>query len=231
MEYKRVLLKLSGEAIKNKRDGIVDFDYVLKICKSIASIKDRKTSVAIVVGGGNIWRGRQNSYIDSSSSDKIGILGTSINALILKSAFDKLGIKSCLFNSFEAKNIMEKTPNDEEFIKLSRDNIIIFGGGTGNVGCSTDTASALNAIKLKSDLIVKLTNVDGIYNKDPHIYNDALKYSEITFEEAINKNLNVMDIDSMKLSRENNIKILVTNINSLFDIDKMISTKAYSIIK
>ena len=220
MEYKRVLLKLSGEAIKNKRDGIVDFDYVLKICKSIASIKDRKTSVAIVVGGGNIWRGRQNSYIDSSSSDKIGILGTSINALILKSAFDKL-----------AKNIMEKTPNDEELIKLSRDNIIIFGGGTGNVGCSTDTASILNAIKLKSDLIVKLTNVDGIYNKDPHIYNDALKYNEITFEEAINKNLNVMDINSIKLSKENNIKILVTNINSLFDIDKMISTKAYSIIK
>ena len=219
MEYKRVLLKLSGEAIKNKRDGIVDFDYVLKICKSIASIKDRKTSVAIVVGGGNIWRGRQNSYIDSSSSDKIGILGTSINALILKSAFDKLGIKSCLFNSFEAKNIMEKTPSDEELIKLSRDNIIIFGGGTGHVGCSTD------------DLIVKLTNVDGIYNKDPHIYNDALKYNEITFEEAINKNLNVMDINSIKLSRENNIKILVTNINSLFDIDKMISTKAYSIIK
>ena len=183
------------------------------------------------MGGGNIWRGRQNSYIDSSSSDKIGILGTSINALILKSAFDKLGVKSCLFNSFEAKNIMEKTPNDEELIKLSRDNIIIFGGGTGNVGCSTDTASALNAIKLKSDLIVKLTNVDGIYNKDPHIYNDALKYNEITFEEAINKNLNVMDIDSMKLSSENNIKILVTNINSLFDIDKMISTKAYSTIK
>ena len=231
MEYKRVLLKLSGEAIKNKKDGIVDFDYVLKLCKSIASIKDRKTSVAIVVGGGNIWRGRQNSYIDSSSSDKIGILGTSINALILKSAFDKLGIKSCLFNSFEAKNIMEKTPNDEELIKLSRNNIIIFGGGTGNVGCSTDTASILNAIKLKSDLIVKLTNVDGIYNKDPHIYNDALKYNEITFEEAINKNLNVMDINSIKLSRENNIKILVTNINSLFDIYKMISTKAYSIIK
>ena len=126
---------------------------------------------------------------------------------------------------------MEKTPNDEELIKLSRDNIIIFGGGTGYVGCSTDTASILNAIKLKSDLIVKLTNVDGIYNKDPHIYNDALKYNEITFEEAINKNLNVMDINSIKLSKENNIKILVTNINSLFDIDKMISTKAYSIIK
>lgn len=99
------------------------------------------------------------------------------------------------------------------------------------MGCSTDTASILNAIKLKSDLIVKLTNVDGIYNKDPHIYNDALKYNEITFEEAINKNLNVMDINSIKLSKENNIKILVTNINSLFDIDKMISTKAYSIIK
>ena len=99
------------------------------------------------------------------------------------------------------------------------------------MGCSTDTASVLNAIKLKSDLIVKLTNVDGIYNKDPHIYNDALKYNEITFEEAINKNLNVMDINSIKLSKENNIKILVTNINSLFDIDKMISTKAYSIIK
>lgn len=231
MEYKRILLKLSGEAIKNKKDGIVDFDYVLELCNRIASIKKKGISVAIVVGGGNIWRGRQNSYIDSSSSDKIGILGTSINALILKSAFDKLEVKSHLFNSFEAKNIMEKAPSSEKLIKLSKEGIIIFGGGTGNVGCSTDTAAAMNAVNLKSDLIVKLTNVDGIYNKDPHIYKDALKYDEISFEEAIDKNLNVMDINSMKLSKANNIKILVTNINSLFDIDKMISNKAYSIIK
>lgn len=230
MEYKRILLKLSGEALKNNKNGIVDFDYVLKLCEGITSLRNKGVSIGIVVGGGNIWRGRDNTYIDSSSSDKIGILATSMNALILKSAFDKLNVEAVLYNSFEAKNILEETPSEEELVRLS-DNIIIFGGGTGNVGCSTDKSAFNKAKEMKADIIIKLTNVDGIYNKDPNIYEDAVKYDEITYEEVIDKNLHVMDLDAIKLCMENDINILVTNINYLFDIESLEKNKSYSIIK
>lgn len=230
MKYKRILLKLSGEALKNNKNGIVDFDYVLNLCRSIASLKNNGVSIGIVVGGGNIWRGRDNTYIDSSSSDKIGILATSMNALILKSAFDKLNVESVLYNSFEAKNILEVTPVGDELTKFNN-NIIIFGGGTGNVGCSTDKAAANKAKDMQADIIIKLTNVDGIYNKDPNLYKDAVKYDEITYKEVIDNNLHVMDLDAIKLCMENDINILVTNINYLFDIESLEKNKSYSIIK
>ena len=231
MEYKRVLLKLSGEALKNGKDDIVDFDYVLKLCNEISKLNKKFISIGIVVGGGNIWRGRENTYIDSESSDRIGILGTSINALILKSAFDKLKINACVYNSFDAKNIIDKVPSKEKLSILNKENIIIFGGGTGKVGCSTDTAAALYANLIDADVIIKLTNVDGIYNMDPNKYTNAKKYDNISFDDVIDKDLSVMDLSAIKICRDNNIEILVTNINSLFNVEDAISKKSYSIVK
>lgn len=231
MKYKKVLLKLSGEALKNDNLDIVDFEYVLKLCNEISKLNEKKVSIGIVVGGGNIWRGRENTYINSQLSDKIGILGTSINALILKSAFDKLKINACVFNSFEAKNIIDKTPNKEKLSALIKENIIIFGGGTGEVGCSTDTAAAMCAKLIEADAIIKLTKVDGIYNTDPNKCKNAIKYDEISFDDVINNNLGVMDIDAIKICKDNNIEILVTSINSLFNIEDAISKKYYSVIR
>lgn len=231
MKYKRILLKISGEALKgNIEKGIVDFDYVLNLCKAISNLGEN-VKIGIVVGGGNIWRGRQNTYIDSNTSDTIGIFGTSINALILKAAFDKLEVSACLFNSFKAESLIEKIPPKEVLIKELEKNILIFGGGTGYVGCSTDTASANMAVQMNADAIIKLTNVDGIYNKDPNVYSDAIKYDKITFEEVIKKNLKVMDIESIEICQKNNIDIIVTNINTLFNLDNFMSEKNYSILK
>ena len=220
MKYNKILLKLSGEALKNKSSDIIDFNYILMLCKKIQEYKEYGLSIGIVVGGGNIWRGRDNTYIDNSLSDKIGILSTTINSLVLKACFDSIGANSVLFNSSNIEKIVEKIPEEDKLSKIYNDNIIIFGGGTGDVGCSTDTAAALLAKKINSDIIVKLTNVDGIYDKDPKVYKDAKKYKKISFDEVIDKKLNFMDLESIKLCSNNDIRILVMNIK---EIDKLIN--------
>ena len=220
--YNRILIKLSGEALKNNKSEIIDFEYIKDICKKISKLAKNK-KIGIVVGGGNIWRGRNNTYIDSVLSDKVGILGTTMNSLIIHSTFDKLSIDSISLNSFEAANIVKKST--KKLIKDSFDlnKIIVFGGGTGNVGCSTDTASAQKAIDMDADLLIKLTNVDGVYDKDPDEFKDAKKYDTVTFDEAISKELKVMDLDSLKLCRDSKIPILVMNIKDLDMISDIIN--------
>lgn len=229
---KRILLKLSGEVLKNNSNGIIDFNYCLSICNKIKKLHDAGFSIGIVVGGGNIWRGRQNTYIDSSLSDKVGILSTTINSLILNATFKELGVDSIVLNSLEIENIIDKVDSDKLHTNIEKKKIIIFGGGTGEVGCSTDTAAALRAKDIDADYIVKLTNVDGVYDKDPKVYSDAKKYDEITFDKVLEKDLKVMDREAFIICKENNIPIIVVNINDLEKIEDLLIRKTIgSLIK
>jgi len=212
---KRILLKLSGEALKNKSTGIIDFKYCLALCTKIKNLSNNGFFIGIVVGGGNIWRGKSNTYIDSLLSDQVGILSTTINSLILNATFKELNVDSIVLNSFEIEKIVDRLEIKALNSYIEQNKIIIFGGGTGRVGCSTDTAAALRAKDINADFIVKLTNVDGVYNKDPKIYVDAEKYDIISFNEALQKNLNIMDREAFVICKENNIPIVVMNINKL----------------
>ena len=222
MKEKRVLLKLSGEALKNNKDGIIDIEYIGSICKKIKKLWSLDYEISIVIGGGNIWRGRDNLYIDSTLSDKIGILSTTINGMILHSVFKKLDINSVLLNAFDIENIASKSTEKEIKNAIKNKDIIIFSGGTGHVGCSTDTAAALRIIDIDSDILIKLTNVDGVYDKDPKKYKDAVKFEMLTYDEVIEKNLKVMDLNSIVLCKNNKKKILVLDIKELENLDQIL---------
>lgn len=222
MKYKRILLKLSGEAIRNGKDEIIDFDYLKEICKKIENVREKGFELAIVIGGGNIWRGRNNACIDIDSSDNIGLIGTTINALAVNAVFNSIGVDSSVVNAFEVENIL-KCNNKENLKELLEKKIIVFGGGTGHGGCSTDTAASKRAIEIDADAIVKITNVDGVYDKDPNKYNDAIMYGKLSFQEAIDKNLKVMDKLSMEMCRDSKIPIIVMNINKLGELDKVLN--------
>ena len=214
MKYKRVLLKLSGEALKNGKDAIIDFDYVKEVCQKIKACSDLGFQFGIVVGGGNVWRGRNDACIDIESSDTIGLLGTTINALSVNAVLNSINADSCIVNAFEVENLIsrDKECNVSELIN---DKIIVFGGGTGRGGCSTDTAASNRAVEINADAIIKITNVDGVYDKDPNKYEDAVMYKNVSFDEAISKELKVLDLQAMIKCRDNNIPIIVININIL----------------
>lgn len=222
MENKRVLLKLSGEGLKNGNDKIIDFEYLKQVCLNIKKLQDLGYEIGIVIGGGNIWRGRDNTYIDSVLSDKIGIMSTTMNSLILSATFKAINSKAIALNAFDIEEIVSKADEITIDENLKNNNIVIFGGGTGKPGCSTDTAAALRAIDMKADMLIKVTKVDGVYDSDPKVNENAKKYDKVSFDEVIEKELNVMDIPAVKLCKENNISIFVMNINRLSDLSKML---------
>ena len=221
MKYKRVLLKLSGEALKNKKDAIIDFEYVKEICLKIKNAHNLGYEFGIVSGGGNVWRGRNTSCISIEEADIIGLLGTTINAVAISAVFNSIGSKSQVVNAFDIENLINK--NASNINELLKQNIIVFGGGTGKGGCSTDTAAALRAVEMNTDAIVKITNVDGLYDKDPNKYENAIMYNEVSFDEVIDKKLQVMDLESIKICKENKIPIIITNMNRLDQLDKILS--------
>ena len=223
MENKKLLLKLSGEALKNGKDGIIDFDYLKDVCSKIKKLQDLGYSIGIVIGGGNIWRGRDNTYINSELSDKIGIMSTTMNSLILQATFKEVGADAEALNAFEAEGIVLKATSETISSRVHNSTIIIFGGGTGKVGCSTDTAAALRAIDMTADMLVKVTKVDGVYDSDPMTNSNAKKYDKVSFDEVIEKELKVMDIPAVELCKNNNIPIFVMNINRLDELDSMLN--------
>jgi len=231
MEFKRILFKLSGESLKNEKQNICDFDYMLDVCSKIGNISKLGYDIGIVVGGGNIWRGRDNAYIDPTMSDQIGILSTTINSIILNAIFKELGFASKVFNSSKIDNIVDKCSVEDIEKELKNKKILIFGGGTGVVGCSTDTAASQRAIDMKSDIIIKLTNVDGVYDSDPKVNKNAKLYKKLTYDEVIDKDLNVMDKGSIIMCKENKIPIIVMNINKLSSIDKIFNLEEGTIVE
>lgn len=213
LKYKRVLLKLSGEALAGTDVKGINFDRVLEICREVKEVSDLGVQVAIVVGGGNFWRGKSNQQMDRCTSDYIGMLGTTMNALALGDAFKQLGADVRVQTGVEMRQIAEFYIKDKADIDLNKGRIVIFGCGTGLPFFSTDTAAALRSAEINADVVLKATKVDGIYTADPKVDENATLIEETTYMEVLNKKLNVMDATATTLCMDNHIPIRVFNIN------------------
>lgn len=225
MKYKRILLKLSGESLAGSKGTGIDFEKVLETCKEIKEVAQKGLEVAIVVGGGNFWRGRSNQQMDRCTSDYIGMLGTTMNALAIGDAFKQLGQDVRVQTGVEMRQIAEFFIKDRALKHLSNNRVVVFGCGTGSPFFSTDTAAALRAAEINADALLKATNVDGVYDKDPKKHDDAKKYDEITYLEVLNKKLNVMDTTATSLCMDNNIPIIVFDINKHGNLEKVVNGK------
>ena len=225
MKYKRILIKLSGESLAGDKKTGIDFDKVLEICSEIKEIAVKGVEVAIVVGGGNFWRGRSNQQMDRCISDYIGMLGTTMNALAIGDAFKQLNQDVRVQTGVEMRQIAEYYIKDRAIKHLTKNRVVVFGCGTGSPFFSTDTAAALRAAEIGAEAVLKATNVDGIYTKDPKKYDDAEKIDRITYLEVLNKKLNVMDTTATSLCMDNNIPIIVFDINEKGNLKKLIDGK------
>lgn len=225
MKYKRILLKLSGESLSGSKGTGIDFEKVLDVCREIAEVAAKGIEVAIVVGGGNFWRGRSNQQMDRCTSDYIGMLGTTMNALAIGDAFKQLGQPVRVQTGVEMRQIAEYYIKDRAIKHLTNKRVVVFGCGTGSPFFSTDTAAALRAAEISADAVLKATNVDGIYTKDPKKHEDAEKITEITYMEVLNKKLNVMDTTATTLCMNNNIPIIVFDINEKGNLKKVVEGK------
>ena len=222
MKYKRILLKLSGEVLSGDKGTGIDFDKTLEFAREIKEGVELGAEIAIVVGGGNFWRGKSNEYMDRATSDYIGMLGTVMNALALGDAFKQIGVPVRVQTGVEMRQIAEFYIKDRAIRHLEKGRVVIFGCGPGSPFFSTDTASALRAAEINADVLIKATKVDGVYDKDPKKYEDAVKFDEITYIDVLNKKLNVMDSTAISLCMEENIPIKVFNILEKGNLRKVI---------
>ena len=211
--YKRILLKLSGEVLAGKQGHGIDFDTVQEICKWVNACSKLGVQIGLVVGGGNFWRGRSSGNMDRTRADHIGMLATAINALALADALEQYGLEVRVQTAIEMRQVAEPYIRNRAIRHLEKGRVVIFGCGTGNPFFSTDTAAALRAAEIDADIIFKATNVDGVYDKDPNKYADAVKYDTLTHTEVLSKGLAVMDSTAASLCRDNNIPILVFNLS------------------
>ena len=223
MKYNRILIKLSGEALAGDNGFGIDFERVLDVCREIKEINEEGSQVAIVVGGGNFWRGRSNTMMDRCTSDYIGMLGTTMNALALGDAFKQLEVDVRVQTGVEMRQIAEYYIKDRAIKHLNLGRVVVFGCGTGSPFFSTDTAAALRAAEIEADCLIKATNVDGVYDKDPKKYDDATKIDEISYMDVLNKNIKVMDSTAMTLCMDNDIPIVVFDINKKGDLKKVVN--------
>lgn len=208
-KYKRVLLKLSGEALAGDKKFGFDEDTILSICKAIKECADLGVEIGIVVGGGNFWRGRSSGKMARTKADHIGMLATAMNAIAVSDMLDQLGVTTRVQTAIPMQTVAEPYIRDRAVRHLEKGRVVIFGCGSGNPFFSTDTAAALRAAEIEADIILKASVVDGVYNKDPHVYNDAVKYDTITYGEVLEKGLKVMDGAAAALCRDNKMPILV----------------------
>ena len=225
MKFRRVLVKLSGEALAKKEGYGIDFDKVLDVAREIKEIADLGIEIAIVVGGGNFWRGRSNQEMDRCTSDYIGMLGTTMNALALGDAFKQLGQQVRVQTGVEMRQIAEYYIKDRAIKHLNNKRIVIFGCGTGSPFFSTDTAAALRAAEIDANVLIKATNVDAIYDKDPKKHKNAKKIEHLTYMDVLNKGINIMDSTATTLCMDNNIPILVMDINIKGNLKKVVEGK------
>lgn len=209
LKYKRILLKLSGEALGGTEGKGIDFNTVLDICKDVKEIADAGVQVGIVVGGGNFWRGRSNTNMDRITSDYIGMLATTMNALAIADALHQLGSEARVQTGIEMRQIAEFYIRNRAVRHLEKGRITVFGCGTGSPFFSTDTASALRAAEIDAEVIIKGTNVDGVYTADPKKDKNAVKLDNITYIDVLNKELHVMDSTATSLCMDNEIPIIV----------------------
>lgn len=211
-KYKRVLLKISGEVLAGGNGHGIDFNTVNKVCASVKDMADMGVEIGLVVGGGNFWRGRSSGNMDRTRADHIGMLATVMNSLALADSLEQMGVAVRVQTAIAMQQIAEPYIRNRATRHLEKGRVVIFGCGTGNPFFSTDTAAALRAAEIDADIIFKATNVDGIYDKDPNRYSDAIKYDVITHGDILSKGLAVMDSTAASLCRDNNIPILVFNL-------------------
>ena len=224
MKYKRVLLKLSGEALMGDKlfgiDNIRIAQYATEIKKLYGHVE-----LAIVIGGGNIFRGVQaeKGGMDRTQGDYMGMLATMINSMALQAALEKENMHTRLVSAIEMREIAEPFIKRRATRHLEKGRVVIFGAGTGNPYFTTDSAAALRAIEMQADVILKGTRVDGIYSADPEKEPDAVKYDTITFDEAYNKGLSIMDMTAFTLCKENNVPIIVFDMNTKGNLEKVVN--------
>ena len=222
--YKRILLKLSGEALMGDQEFGIDPNVITSYARQIRDVVNLGVEVAVVIGGGNIFRGLSGEEIgiDRVIGDHMGMLATMINSLALQNAIEKLGIPTRVQSGIEMPKVAEPFIKRRAQRHLEKGRVVIFGAGTGNPYFTTDTAAVLRAVEINADVVIKATKVDGIYDKDPVKYSDAVKYETVTYTEVLNKNLKVMDAAAISLCRDNKLPLIVFNSLVEGNIEKVV---------
>jgi uridylate kinase len=225
MQYKRILLKLSGEALMGNRSHGIDPERISDYAKEIKTAVDKGIEIAIVIGGGNIYRGVAgvSNGIDRVQGDYMGMLATIINGLALQSAIESEGIQTRLLTAIKMEQVAEPYIKRKAVRHLEKGRVVIFSGGTGNPFFTTDTAAVLRAAEINADVILKGTRVDGIYSADPEKNKDAVKYDQITYKEVMSKGLKIMDMTAFALSDDNKLPIVVFDMNTKGNLNRLLS--------
>lgn len=221
-KYKRVLLKLSGESLAGEEKKGINFDIVESFCNAIKKCVDDGVQVAIVVGGGNFWRGRSSGKMDRTRADHMGMLATAINALGVGDTLEQAGVDVRVMTAISMPQVAEPYIRNRAVRHLEKGRVVIFGCGTGNPFFSTDTAAALRAVEIDADIIMKATMVDGVYDSDPKKNPDAKRYDRVSFDEVLSKNLAVMDSTAASLCKDNDMPILVFSVDEPMNIYKAV---------
>ncbi|HEX2899144.1 MAG TPA: UMP kinase [Bacteroidia bacterium] len=224
MKYKRILLKLSGEALMGDKSFGINTETLLTYARQIKEVSDLGIEVAVVIGGGNIFRGIQleEGGMDRAQGDYMGMLATVINAMALQDALENLGAKTRVMSALEIKAVCEPYIRRRAIRHLEKRRIVILGAGTGNPYFTTDTAAALRSIEIEADVVLKGTKVDGVYSADPEKDPTALKFDAVSFHDVLSKRLNVMDMTAFTLCQENKLPIIVFNINEPGNLKRII---------
>ena len=214
LNYRRILLKIGGEALAGEDGFGIDPNKATHIAERIKDVHDMDVDVAIVIGAGNLWRGRSGKHagMDRATADYMGMLATVMNALALMDAFERIGVLTRVQSAIEMRSVAEPYIRRRAIRHLEKGRVVIFGGGTGNPYFSTDTAAALRAMEIEADVLIKATKVDGVYDKDPKKYKDAKKFDHLTYIDTLNRRLEVMDSTAVSLCMENKLPILVLNL-------------------
>ncbi len=232
-KYKRILLKLSGEALSADKGFGLDNDTITQVCSQIKTISELGVEVAIVVGGGNFWRGREGAGMDRPTADYMGMLATVMNALALQDELERQGLTVRVQSGIIIQQVCEPYIKRRAERHLEKKRVVVFAGGTGNPFFTTDTAASLRAAEIEAEIILLAKNIDGVYDSDPKINPNAKKYQTLTFQEMIEKNLRVIDITAASLCKENNMPVLVFSLNENDSIIKAVcgeemGTKIYN---
>ena len=217
MKYQRILLKLSGEALLGSQEYGIDPVVLKQYAQEVKTVVDAGVQVAIVIGGGNIFRGvqgAQGGVVDRATGDYMGMLATMMNAMAIQGAFEKEGMTTRLLSAIKMEQISEPFIRRRAIRHLEKGRVVIFGAGTGNPYFTTDTAASLRAVEIEADIVIKGTRVDGIYDKDPEKHSDAMRFEEITYKQVFDLNLNVMDMTAFTLCHENKKEIVVFDMNT-----------------
>ena len=220
--YNRILLKLSGEVLAGKAGHGIDFDTVNEICGVIKTVADMGVQVGIVVGGGNFWRGRSSGKMDRTRADNMGMLATAMNSLALQEALIQAGNDAVVMSALDIQRMVESFNKDKAVKHMQNGQVVIFSCGTGSPFFSTDSGAALRAAEIEADIFFKATNVDGVYDKDPNKFSDAVKFDTLSYAEILEKKLGVMDNTAAALAQNSSMPVLVFNLNDPQNIVKAV---------